>query len=237
MARTAKAKNTETESVPAEEAVLMESEISEAAEPAEVVELKSEKKPVKREYTEAEIQAIVAEAVKNALAEQKKADDPDGMVTLLFLGGIAPGTTVTLDGMGRIPRDGNTLTVTKRDFFQNLGAQTDLLLRKRKLIVTDGLTDEERERYGVLYKDNELLSATVYQKLPDYDTERLSGIYEKLCPEHRELVRRVLHTGAMDGDWRVSADKLKAIIRIDRAGGLKGTPLEEDLKRLAGELD
>lgn len=237
MARTAKAKNTETESVPAEEAVLMESEISEAAEPAEVVELKSEKKPVKREYTEAEIQAIVAEAVKNALAEQKKADDPDGMVTLLFLGGIAPGTTVTLDGMGRIPRDGNTLTVTKRDFFQNLGAQTDLLLRKRKLIVTDGLTDEERERYGVLYKDNELLSATVYQKLPDYDTERLSGIYEKLCPEHRELVRRVLHTGAMDGDWRVSADKLKAIIRIDRAGGLKGTPLEEDLKCLAGELD
>ena len=237
MARTAKAKNTEAESVPVEEAVLMESEISEAAEPAEEVELKAEEKPVKREYTEAEIQAIVAEAVKNALAEQKKADDPDGMVTLLFLGGIAPGTTVTLDGMGRIPRDGNTLTVTKRDFFQNLGAQTDLLLRKRKLIVTDGLTDEERERYGVLYKDNELLSATVYQKLPDYDTERLSGIYEKLCPEHRELVRRVLHTGAMDGDWRVSVDKLKAIIRIDRAGGLKGTPLEEDLKRLAGELD
>lgn len=233
MARTAKAKNTEAESVPAEEAVLMKSEISETVEPAEAVELK----PVKREYTEAEIQAIVAEAVKNALVEQKKADDPDGMVTLLFLGGIAPGTTVTLDGMGRIPRDGNTLTVTKRDFFQNLGAQTDLLLRKRKLIVTDGLTDEERERYGVLYKDNELLSAAVYQKLPDYDTERLSGIYEKLCPEHRELVRRVLHTGAMDGDWRVSADKLKAIIRIDRAGGLKGTPLEEDLKRLAGELD
>lgn len=233
MARTAKAKNTEAESVPAEEAVLMKSEISETVEPAEAVELK----PVKREYTEAEIQAIVAAAVKNALAEQKKADDPDGMVTLLFLGGIAPGTTVTLDGMGRIPRDGNTLTVTKRDFFQNLGAQTDLLLRKRKLIVTDGLTDEERERYGVLYKDNELLSATVYQKLPDYDTERLSGIYEKLCPEHRELVRRVLHTGAMDGDWRVSVDKLKAIIRIDRAGGLKGTPLEEDLKRLAGELD
>lgn len=237
MARTAKAKNTEAESVPAEEAVLMESEISEAAAAAEEVELKAEEKTVKREYTEDEIQAIVAEAVKNALAEQKKADDPDGMVTLLFLGGIAPGTTVTLDGMGRIPRDGNTLTVTKRDFFQNLGAQTDLLLRKRKLIVTDGLTDEERERYGVLYKDNELLSAAVYQKLPDYDTERLSGIYEKLCPEHRELVRRVLHTGAMDGDWRVSADKLKAIIRIDRAGGLKGTPLEEDLKRLAGELD
>lgn len=237
MARTAKAKNTEAESVPAEEAVLMESEISETAEPAEAVELKTEEKSDRREYTEAEIQAIVAAAVKNALAEQKKADDPDGMVTLLFLGGIAPGTTVTLDGMGRIPRDGNTLTVTKRDFFQNLGAQTDLLLRKRKLIVTDGLTDEERERYGVLYKDNELLSATVYQKLPDYDTERLSGIYEKLCPEHRELVRRVLHTGAMDGDWRVSTDKLKAIIRIDRAGGLKGTPLEEDLKRLAGELD
>ena len=237
MARTAKAKNTEAESVPAEEAVLMESEISETVEPADEVELKTEEKSDRREYTEAEIQAIVAAAVKNALAEQKKADDPDGMVTLLFLGGIAPGTTVTLDGMGRIPRDGNTLTVTKRDFFQNLGAQTDLLLRKRKLIVTDGLTDEERERYGVLYKDNELLSATVYQKLPDYDTERLSGIYEKLCPEHRELVRRVLHTGAMDGDWRVSADKLKAIIRIDRAGGLKGTPLEEDLKRLAGELD
>lgn len=237
MARTAKAKNTEAEFVPAEEAVLMESEISKTAAAAEEVELKAEEKSDRREYTEAEIQAIVAAAVKNALAEQKKADDPDGMVTLLFLGGIAPGTTVTLDGMGRIPRDGNTLTVTKRDFFQNLGAQTDLLLRKRKLIVTDGLTDEERERYGVLYKDNELLSVAVYQKLPDYDTERLSGIYVKLCPEHRELVRRVLHTGAMDGDWRVSADKLKAIIRIDRAGGLKGTPLEEDLKRLAGELD
>lgn len=233
------------EEAKAEETVAPETEGAPAAEEIPAVEEKApaaEKAPAEKAketevhaYSDAEIKAIVDAAVAKAMAG--KTEEDDGVVTLLFIGGIAKGTTVSLEGLGKIPRDGNILTVRKKDFFTNLGAVADTLLRKRKLIVADGLTDDERARYGVLYKEGELLTADRYQKLLDFDAQRLGGIYAALCPEHRELVTRVFHSAFLDGDRRVNAAKLKAMIRVDREHGVKESPLTMAYRTLTENIE
>lgn len=198
---------------------------------------KEEVKETKREYTEAEIQALVNAAVAKALENVSPKTEDDTLVTLLYIGGIAEGTTVALEGMGNIIGDGGMLSVPKKTFFSNLGAVANLLLRNRQLIVIDGLTDDERSRYGVLYTEGELMSAAVFQKLLDYSVNELKAIYRNLCKEHREIATRVIHSAAMEGDGRVTPDKLKAILRIDREKGDKGSPLEGDLKAIASDVD
>ena len=242
MARTKKAK-AETEEIAVEtvEEIKEETEKVETSEPIETpVEKTEEPKEAKKEYTDAEIEAIVAAAVAKAMAKAPaKTETPasDGVVTLLFVGGIAPGTVVALEGLGKIPRDGNFLTVPKKDFFTNLSASTDRLLQKRKLIVVDGLTDDERERYGVLYKEGELLSADMYQKLLTFPADKLSAIYKGLCKEHREIVRRVFNTAYLDKSGNVSIAKLKAMIRIDRENGIKESPLVTILRTMTEDVD
>lgn len=210
----------------------------EAVEKKGTVEIpKEEAKETKREYTDAEIQAIVNAAVAKALGSQPAKAEDDTLVTMLFIGGIAEGTTVALEGMGNIIGDGGMLTVTKKTFFSNLGATANLLLRNRQLIVIDGLTDDERSRYGLLYSEGELMSAAVFQRLLDYSVDELKGIYRNLCKEHREIATRVFHSAAMEGDGRVTPDKLKSMLRIDREKGDKGSPLEGDLKAIASDVD
>lgn len=241
MARPKKAK-AETEEIAASENA---SEIKEETEKIEVPEQteKAAEKPkeAKREYTDAEIKALIAAAVAEAMASNApaKAETPasDGLVTLLFIGGIAPGTVVALEGLGKIPRDGNILTVPKKDFFTNLSASTDRLLQKRKLIVVDGLTDDERERYGVLYKEGEMLSADMYQKLLTFPADKLGVIYKGLCKEHKEIVRRVFNTAYLDGNKNINIAKLKAMIRIDRENGIKESPLVTILRTMTEDVD
>lgn len=201
-------------------------------------EVKEEVKEERREYSKSEIQALIDAAVAKAMANVPAAGSRDEeLVTMLYIGGIAKGTTVALDGMGNIIGDGGMLTVTKKTFFSNLGATANLLLRKRQLIVIDGLTDDERSRYGLLYSEGELMSAAVYQKLLDYSPDELAGIYRNLCEEHREIVRRVVHSAFVGADGRVSPEKLKSLIRIDRSNGIKTGPLEDDLKAMASDVD
>ena len=243
MARPKKAK-AETEEIAAEIAPEIKEETAEAAVP-EATEKPVEKtetpKEAKKEYTDAEIKALIAAAVAEAMANnaQAKTETPasDGVVTLLFVGGIAPGTVVALEGLGKIPRDGNYLTVPKKDFFTNLSASTDRLLQKRKLIVVDGLTDDERERYGVLYKEGELLSADMYQKLLTFPADKLGAIYKNLCKEHREIVRRVFNTAYLNKNGNVNIAKLKAMIRIDRENGIKESPLVTILRTMTEDVD
>lgn len=236
----AKAKKTVTEEAVLEpkneEVQAAEIPAADVAPEASEAESKAEKKKGNF-YTEEEINALVKNAVKEALAYQGKSAealiDASETVTLLFIGGIAPGTAVTLDGIGKIPRDGNIMTVSKRDFLMNLGNTTDLLMRKRKLIVLEGLTDEERVRYGVKYEDGELMTQETYQKLLDLDAKKLAAIFSGLCEEHKMIVRRVFRTAGIAGDGRVSPEKLKVMIKLDRAAGIKESPLTEIYKRLA----
>lgn len=72
------------------------------------------------------------------------------------------------------------------------------MIKKRELIVLSGFTDEEREAYGINYKDGEVLDKRAFAKLLDMGRE-LVAIYPALCPAHKEMIARRFITGYQQG--------------------------------------
>lgn len=172
--------------------------------------------------TKKELNALIAQAVAEAMKDTKpvlQVTPTESPVVLLFIGGIMQGSTVALGELGNIYRDGGTLTVTKENFFSKLGGAAEYLLRTRQLIVVSGLTDEERERMGVLYGEKELLTAKTYGHLLSYPTDELCVIYKALCPEHKRIAAKAFRSAMDAGDGRVTPEKLKRLYEIDKANG------------------
>lgn len=209
----------------------------------------TEQQPNEKMYTYDEVQAIVKGAVAEAVAEALKNVNtanqgnqvivvPEEKVTLLFIGGIAKGTSVTLGKLGKINKDGGTIDISKKEFLQGINETIDILLAKRKLIVLDGLDAEERERYGVDYKEGELLTAKQFHKLLDYADDVICDIYDKLCDQHQETVARVFISSYTESkDPRVSTDKLKKLNKISKKKHPEGVFTELLKKINADEID
>lgn len=198
-------------------------------------------------YTYEEVQTIVKEAVTQAVAEALKNSGnqgsqvvvvPEEKVTLLFIGGIAKGTSVNLGKLGKINKDGGTIDISKKEFLQGINETIDLLLAKRKLIVINGLDEEEKERYGVQYEDGTLLTAKQYHKLLDYADDTICEIYDKLCDQHQETVARVIISAYTEAkDPRVNTEKLKKLNKISKKKHPEGV-FTEILKKInADEID
>ena len=200
------------------------------------------KRPATKKYSEDEVKAMIAEAL-----EQFKASQPqtvvqvakDEYVTVLFIGAIASGTTVSMPKWGQINYAGGMLDIPKKEFLQGIGVQVNnALLRERQIIVLSGLTDEERRRFGVDYKEGEYLTDKALYELVGYDTEKVCDIFTKLCDEHKRIVAKVYLTAYFEKqDKRVHRDTVKALNSLSKSvdkGGLF-TPIIEDMGRKDAE--
>ena len=188
-----------------------------------------------------ELDVLIASAVASALAKTApqivQVAPTENPVVLLFLGGIMPGSTVALGELGNIYRDGGTLTVSKENFFSKLNGTAEYMLRTRQLIVVSGLTDEERERYGVLYNEKELLNEKTYGRLLSYSPEELKTIYVSLCPEHKAIAAKAFRTAIDNQDGRVTEEKLKLLAKADKEAGVKDSTFKAMLAMFAPETE
>lgn len=75
----------------------------------------------------------------------------------------------------------------KTDFSTIMDERVRYFLDNRWLIVLDGLDDEEREAYGVDYKDGEYLDKKAFGKLIDIGADILN-IYPNLCEGNKKMV-------------------------------------------------
>lgn len=195
-------------------------------------------------YSASEVEALIAKAVAEALKNQSPSVVqvlPEEKVTLMFVGGIAKGTVVAVGTLGKITRDCGMIEVPKKDFLQNIGDEViDSLLAERKLVVIAGLDDEERERYGVMYREGELIqSDAFYKKLLDLNTDDVCDVFAHLCETHKQILARVFITAfAENNDGRVTLEKCKALNKISKKTDKDGlfTHILEDMGRdLASE--
>lgn len=194
-----------------------------------------ENKPVT--YTEAQVQDLIAKAVAQAMAQnaQTAANVPPAnqMVTMRFVAEINDRNVIPLgnDGkygqiigkrwMGQIDK-----MAFKGDFRTPL---VQALLKKRNLIVLDGLTEEERRIYGVQYAEGEIIDEKLYDRMTHMDEADLIPIYEGLCPEWRRMLA-VKFADAYDrGELKVSRNALLALNRISRKDN-KDLP-KDDIRR------
>lgn len=183
-------------------------------------ELKMEEKT----FTESDVNKMVQEAVAAAMAsvkqaqpqfivQEKKEDD----VTLLYMGCVADGAKVYLgNAIGEINGRGGMLTVPKRLFLQNLNDVVLRRLRDRRLVVIDGLTDNERERYGLNYSDGELVSQDIYYKLFTLDDMTVCDIFDKVCYRHKQLIATLYYDEYLNGGKRVTQPLIQRLNELSK---------------------
>jgi hypothetical protein len=91
---------------------------------------------------------------------------------------------------GTITGKSGTFSVPKESFageFRDEMVQN--LLASRELIVLDGLTDDERDLYGINYAKGEVMDEKTFAKMVDMGAEILD-IYDDLCPAYKEAIAR-----------------------------------------------
>ena len=193
---------------------------------AEPKEQKEEKKYTAEDISAVmntpEAQAIIQAMLAKALEEQKNtivvAPVQDENVSLLYMGNVASDSVVHLnDTLGDIQGRAGMRYIPKRTFLENLTPSVTKRLKNRRLIVLDGFTDEERERYGVKYTDGELLSPDIYQKLIGMSDDKIAEIFEKACAKHKEIITTMLIDAYQANDRRVTQSLVERLNEISKA--------------------
>lgn len=188
----------------------------------------------KENYTQEEVNAIVEQAVSKAVAEavakvmaeaaakqqtnvvQISTDKP--LVKMLFLDDCSDDNVLGFgvnNKYGTITGPVGYINVPKDEwlgeFRDNL---VQMLLRERKLIVLDGLTDEERSMHGLDYKPGEVLDEQMFRNMLDHMDE-LPEIFKKLCPSVRAVVAARLQTAYDANDPRILGNR-DIIVKINK---------------------
>lgn len=181
-------------------------------------------------FTKADVEKLVAEAVAKAVAGVQQTPQVVSVaqevpqVTLRFQSECSPENQLMLGVNGKfgiITGKSGTFKVARDAFFGEFrDSVVQALLANRDLVVIDGLTDEERELYGVKYTDGEVLEPQAFHKLLDMGDE-LCAIFPKLCMNYKEMVARRFADAFERGDRRVTRElvlKLNALSKQDYVG-------------------
>lgn len=182
-------------------------------------------------------EAAVANYIKTHPAPEPVKDLRDEMVTLMFAGTMATGCYVSLGDLGQINSNFGTIDIPKKDFLQKRNYIVDKMLADKTIIVLNGLTDAEMERYGYIYKEGEIITAPVFYKMLDFSDDEIVKIFNQLCRTHKQLVATVFITAYQEHDNRVSQSKVKALNNASKATDPDGmfTPILKDMGKNLSE--
>lgn len=205
-----------------------------------------EESNVEKSYSKDEVNDIVAKAVAEALAKAQVAQTTyirkdDELVSLLYMGACVEGSTVELwKPAGIIQGRGGMLDVPKTEFLQNMNPNVLKRLKDRRLVVINGLSDSERERYGLAYSDGELVSRDVYYKLLDYNESKVVEIFQKACYRHKQLIASLYMDAYNNHDNRINQPLIQKLNKASKAvepKGMFGAILKDMAKALSDDSD
>ena len=117
---------------------------------------------------------------------------------------------------GRVVGKRGEFYMTKTDFSTIIDDRMRYFLDNRWLIVLDGLTEDEREVYGVDYKEGELIDKKAFGKLLDFGAE-MKNIYPKLCEGHKRMIAQRYIEAWRNGDGRVDRATVVALNEMSKS--------------------
>lgn len=188
-------------------------------------------KAKKEEQMQAEIQqstseqntsntdSIIDELLRSPEAKEKlvkllfsDSSKNDGAVSIICAADVANGYRLPLGENGKFgwfSEFGQPIEVTEKDFRSDLrDTYTRHMLDTRQYIVGEGLSDEERKKYNVLYSDGEILTTEMFDKILDMGAAALGEMFSKLTPEHKKIVCSKFIDAALAGDERATREKV-----------------------------
>jgi hypothetical protein len=213
-------------------------------------EIKEEVKPAEPADTEqteklpqsfAELQAMIAAAVAKAMAEtaakpaEAAAAPARERVMLLWMAPVAEDNVQEFGPQGRFGRivgPYGSLYVPKDDFPQILDGITRMFLARRWLIVVSGLDENERDAFGVNYREGELIDKQAFQRLAEQGMKLLE-IYPALCPGHRKIVAARVYEAWKGGNKAVTRGLVKELNKLCK----KIDPDEHTFKAIMEEMN
>ena len=184
--------------------------------------------PAEPTFTRAEVEAMIAEAVAKAQASAQPqapqviqvAADVE-KVHFLWQAEVSDENVfeVGQNGMyGRIVGKTGSFYVPKSDISRVMDGLFRFLVKKRWIIVVDGLDADEREAYGVDYKEGELLDRKAFEKMVELG-DGLLEIYPKLCDGHREMVAKRYHEAFANRSQYVTRERVVELNRLSKQLG------------------
>ncbi len=169
----------------AKEAKEAEAREQEAKETSEIELLKAQNETMKKQM---DMLLAQLQDMQKPQVIQVAADVPK--VHLMWQAEVADDNVVAFGEGGRygtIKGKRGEFFMQKTDFSTIMDERVRFYLDNRWLIVLDGLTDEEREAYGVDYKDGEYLDRKAFTKLIEIGADILE-IYPNLCEGNKRMV-------------------------------------------------
>ena len=127
--------------------------------------------------------------------------------------------TVGENGMyGRITGKTGSFYVPKSDLSRVMDSQFRAMLDARWIVAVNGLTDEERDAYGINYKEGEYLDKRAFAKMVELGDEMLE-IYPKLCAGHKEMVAKRYYEAYKAGNPKVTRDLIVKLNQLSKEAG------------------
>lgn len=123
---------------------------------------------------------------------------------------------------GRITGKTGSFYIPKSDISRVMDHMFRQMLDNRWIIAVSGLTEEEREAYGVNYKEGEYLDKRAFARMVELGDEMLE-IYPKLCDGHKEMVAKRYYEAYTAGNPKVTRDLVVKLNKLSKeAGSPKG---------------
>lgn len=220
-------------------------EAKKALEAAEKVEA-AEETNAPAVFTAEDVQRMIAEAIAKQQAEFSKQlaqvqtpqviqySGDSEKVIMRFQAEVADDNVAEFGqgGMfGKVTGKRGTIQIPKSEFSRFYTEQTKWMMEKRWLIVLSGMTDEERELYGVKYRPGEVLDDMAFAKMLDMTDEEMLQTFPALCESCREMVARRFRDAYSKRDHRVVGrlDLVRALNRMSKED-YNGLP-DSDLRK------
>lgn len=190
-------------------------------------------------FTYEQVQEMVNEAVKQALAAQSApqtgAAPAKERVMLLWQAPVAKDNVQEFGPNGRFGRitgPSGSFYVPRDEFSQILDGTVRVFLDRRWLIVVSGLDADEREAFGVNYKEGEVLTRQAFDKLLEQG-DKLLEIYQQLCEGHRRIVAKRVYEGWREHNRAVNRGLVKKLNSLCK----KIDPEETTFKTVLAEMN
>lgn len=119
---------------------------------------------------------------------------------------------------GRITGKTGRFWVPKNEISAVMDSAFRAMLDNRWIIVVSGLTEEERDAFGVNYKEGEILDRKAFTKMVDLGNEILD-IYPKLCEGHKEMVAKRFYEAYTAGNPKVTRELVVKLNTISKEYG------------------
>lgn len=202
-------------------------------EPVEKIETIAEESPVEEKKSDkdaeieilkkqiAEMQEMLKQAKKTQVIQvSQQKEEP---VYFLYEAEVADDNIYEVGDngqYGRITGKTGSFSVPKSEISRVMDNMFRAMLEKRWIIALSGLTDEEREIYGVQYKEGEYLDKKAFAKMVDLKDEMLE-IYPKLCDGHKEMVAKRYYEAYQAHNPNVTREIVTKLNALSKEAGSK----------------